>query len=115
MSMLRFTVRRLHNAIIYIIIGLTVVVDLTFWLVGLLQCHPISEFWQRTGLGHCISLRYVIDVLYLYSATACVCDFALVIVAACLVKDLLMGWRTKWAITGLLSMGCVYVDARNWS
>lgn len=94
----------------YSVMALTCVIDITFWFVLMFQCHPIREFWQRTGQGHCINTDYVVNVAYLYSAAACLCDFILVIVAGHLVKDLPMSWWSKVALTGILSMGCVCVN-----
>lgn len=101
--------RQLHSAIMYAIICLTSAIDLAFWLVLMLQCHPVQEFWQRTGQGHCINTDYVIDVAYLYSATACVCDFVLVLTAGHLMKDLPMSWGAKLGLIGIITMGCVCV------
>ncbi|KAJ5111961.1 hypothetical protein N7532_000006 [Penicillium argentinense] len=107
MSILRFTMRQLHSAIMYAIIGVTSAIDIAFWFVLMLQCQPVREFWQRTGQGHCINTDYVINVAYLYSATACICDFMLVVTAGHLLKDLPMTRRTQWGLTGIISMGCI--------
>ncbi|EAW20558.1 putative integral membrane protein [Aspergillus fischeri NRRL 181] len=107
MLLLRLTVQRRQSVVLYIVIGLTATVGLAFWLILTLQCHPVREFWQRTGRGHCIDTQYVVDIAYLYSATACLCDFTLGLFPVYLVKNLHMSWRTKWAIRVILSMGCI--------
>ncbi|RHZ43187.1 putative integral membrane protein [Aspergillus thermomutatus] len=107
MLLLRLTGRRRESAVLYIVIGLTSTVGLAFWLILMLQCHPVSEFWERTGGGHCIDTNYVLDIAYLYSATACLCDFTLGLFPIYLLKDLHMSRRSKWAIAIVLSMGCV--------
>lgn len=94
----------------YTIIGVTCAINIAFWFVLMLQCQPIREFWQRTGQGHCINTDYVINVAYLYSATACICDFILVVTAAHLMKELPMSRWTQWGLTGIISMGCMYVS-----
>jgi hypothetical protein len=108
MMLLRLTVRRRESAVMYIVIGLTSIVGLAFWFILILQCHPVREFWERTGRGRCIDTDYVLDVAYVYSATACLCDFTLGLFPIYLLKDLHMSWRTKWAIAIVLSMGCMY-------
>ncbi|RHZ50893.1 hypothetical protein CDV55_101456 [Aspergillus turcosus] len=105
--LLRLTVRRRSSAVIYIVIGLTATVGLAFWLVLTLQCHPVREFWERTGKGHCIDTQHLLDVAYLYSATACLCDFTLGLFPIYLIKDLQMNRRTKYAVGIILSMGCI--------
>jgi hypothetical protein len=108
MMLLRLTVRRRESAVMYVVIGLTSSVGLAFWLILILQCHPVREFWDRTGGGRCIDTKYVLDIAYLYSATACLCDFTLGIFPVYLLKNLHMSRRTKWAIAVILSMGCMY-------
>ncbi|PKX93374.1 putative integral membrane protein [Aspergillus novofumigatus IBT 16806] len=107
MLLLRLTVQRRQSAVMYIVIGLTATVGLAFWLILTLQCHPVREFWQRTGRGHCIDTQYVLGIAYLYSATACLCDFTLGLFPIYLLKDLHMSRRTHWAISVILSMGCI--------
>jgi hypothetical protein len=109
MFLLRLTIRRCESAVMYSVIGLTSTVGFAFWLILILQCHPISEFWKRTGGGRCIDANYVLDIAYLYSATACLCDFILGLFPVYLLRGLHMSWRTKWAIAVILSMGCMYV------
>ncbi|KAF4252991.1 hypothetical protein LV164_007360 [Aspergillus fumigatus] len=107
MLLLRLTVRRRQSAVLYMVIGLTSTVGLAFLLILTLQCSPVRDFWQQTDRSHCIDAKYVVDIAYLYSATACLCDFTLGLFPVYLVKDLHMSWRTKWAIRGILSMGCL--------
>lgn len=101
--------RVLQSAIIYTIIGTTILVGAAFWLVLMLQCEPISEFWQRTGNGRCINKSYVVDIAYFYSAVSCTCDFTLLVIAGYVVKDLRRRWWVKWGLAGILGMGCMYV------
>jgi hypothetical protein len=107
MLLLRLTVQRRESVVMYSVIGLTATVGLGFWLILTLQCDPVREFWQRTGRGHCIDTQYVLDIAYLYSATACLCDFTLGLFPVYLLRNLQMSWRTKWAIRVILSMGCI--------
>ncbi|KAE8393892.1 hypothetical protein BDV23DRAFT_29279 [Aspergillus alliaceus] len=107
MLLLRITSRRRDSIVTYVVMALTVAVGVPFWFVLMLQCHPVQEFWQRTGDGHCINTTYIIDVTYLYSATACLCDFTLGLYPIYLLRDLQLSWRSKWALTGILGLGCV--------
>jgi hypothetical protein len=107
MLLLRITARRRDSVLTYVVIGLTVAVGLPFWLVLMLQCRPVREFWQRTGNGHCMDTNYIVNVTYLYSATACLCDFTLGLYPIYLLKDLQMSWRAKWGLAGILGLGCV--------
>ncbi|GFG05172.1 hypothetical protein IFM61392_03697 [Aspergillus lentulus] len=107
MLLLRLTAQRRESVVMYSVIGLTATVGLAFWLILTLQCDPVREFWQRTGRGHCIDTQYVLDIAYLYSATACLCDFTLGLFPVYLLRHLHTSRRTKWAIRVILSMGCI--------
>lgn len=93
-------------------------VGLVFWFILTLQCMPVSYFWQRVRLlldptsnvhGHCMSLDTVIDMAYVYSVTATLCDLSLGLLPIFLVWNLQMNRRAKAALAGILGMGCVYV------
>ncbi|KAB8215113.1 hypothetical protein BDV33DRAFT_195535 [Aspergillus novoparasiticus] len=107
MLLLRIAIRRRDSIVTYVVMSLTVAVGLPFWLVLMLQCQPVREFWQRTGGGYCIDTEYIIDVAYLYSATACLCDFTLGLYPIYLIRNLQITGRSKWALAGILGLGCV--------
>ncbi|KAE8372123.1 hypothetical protein BDV26DRAFT_274735 [Aspergillus bertholletiae] len=107
MLLLRITTRPRDSIVTYTVMVLAVVVGLPFWFVLMLQCHPVQEFWQRTSHGSCISTKYVIDVTYIYSAVACLCDLTLGLYPIYLLKDMRLSWRSKWALAAILAMGCI--------
>ncbi|KAJ5465291.1 uncharacterized protein N7458_000977 [Penicillium daleae] len=96
------------------VIGVTSVVGLIFWFILTLQCQPVSFFWTRVRLeldptapvhGTCLSLDTLLDMSYVYSATAALCDFTLGILPVFLVWNLQMNVRTKAALAGILALG----------
>lgn len=107
LALLRLTVARLHSLILWVVIGLSIVVGLVFWFMLTLQCIPVSFFWERTGDGSCLKVDYLIDIAYLYSVIATLCDFTLGLLPIVLVWKLQMTFKTKCALAGILSMGCV--------
>ncbi|KAL4796203.1 hypothetical protein BDV19DRAFT_388351 [Aspergillus venezuelensis] len=108
LALLRLTVLRIHQWLLWGVIAVSVAVGLAFWLVLMLQCHPVEYFWHRlTSEGKCIDVDYILDVAYLYSVTATICDFILGLLPIALVWKLHMNTRTKAALAGILSMGCV--------
>ncbi|KAJ5818096.1 hypothetical protein N7474_003687 [Penicillium riverlandense] len=115
-ALLRLTVRRAHNVILYTVIGVTAVVGIVFFFVLTLQCQPVSYFWQRILLkidptadihGSCMDIDIVIAVAYVYSVTAVCCDFALGVLPMFLIWNLQMVPQTKVALACILGMGCV--------
>lgn len=111
MSLLRLTFRKIHNVVLWSVIAVTIAVGFAFWFVLLLQCNPISHFWNRFGEGTCINVNITLLMAYIYSVTAAVSDFTMGILPIALVRKLHMNGHTKWALAGILSMGCVYVIA----
>ncbi|KAL5366613.1 pectinesterase precursor [Aspergillus floccosus] len=110
LSLLRLTVKWIHRVIIWVIIGLTIVIGLMFWLVLLLDCRPISYFWDfadPTKSGTCMSEKTLVKIAYVYSCLTIVCDLTLGILPSFLVWKLQMNYRTKIAVGGILGMGAI--------
>lgn len=108
LTLFRLTVSRIHKMLLWFVIAISIVVGLVFWFMLTLECQPVSYFWRRFhSTGTCISIDYLIDIAYLYSVTAMVCDLILGLLPAFLVWNLQMSTRTKAALAGILSMGCV--------
>lgn len=109
-ALLRLTVDRIHRVIIWSMIVLTIAVSIMFWLVMLLNCHPISYFWNYADpskTGTCMSETNLVKVAYVYSCLTIVCDLTLGILPIFLVWKLQMSHRTKIAVGGILSMGAM--------
>jgi hypothetical protein len=85
----------------------TVMTGLVFMLVLLLQCNPISYFWDKDQQGHCISWTVIIAMSWLWSIFAAMCDFTVGILPIFLVKDLQIDRRTKFAVVGILGVACM--------
>ncbi|KAL4969453.1 putative integral membrane protein [Aspergillus stella-maris] len=114
--LLRITVKRVHIWILYTVMALTVLTGLVFMFIMLLQCKPLEYFWTRTALdpnikGSCISIEIVINMTYVYSAFAALCDFTVGILPIFLVAKLHMRRQTKFAVVGILSMACIASSA----
>ncbi|KAL2861150.1 putative integral membrane protein [Aspergillus lucknowensis] len=108
LALLRLTVTRIHNIILWGVIAVSIVVGLVFWFILTLQCHPVDYFWHRlTSNGKCLDTDYILDIAYLYSVTATICDLVLGLLPIVLIWPLHMNFRTKAALAGILSMGCV--------
>ncbi|KAL2834866.1 hypothetical protein BDW59DRAFT_155686 [Aspergillus cavernicola] len=108
LALLRLTVSRIHQIILWSVIGVSIVVSLVFWCMLALQCSPVDTFWHRfTKKGTCLDTGYILNVAYFYSVTATICDFILGLLPVLLVWKLRMNIRTKAALVGILSMGCI--------
>lgn len=112
---MRITVKRTHIVLLYIVMVLTVLAGLVFFFLMLLQCKPVSYFWNRTAMdpnteGYCISINIIITMTYVYSAFAAACDFTVGILPIFIVHKLHMKKEAKVAVIGILGMACVYVS-----
>lgn len=111
-TLLRITITRFHNWILYTVIFLTVAVGLAFFFVLTLQCDPVSHFWERLETeGSCMDTNIIVKVAYFYSVVAALCDFTVGILPIALVWPLHMNTRSKVALAFILGLGCVYVKA----
>ncbi|KAJ5280160.1 hypothetical protein N7478_005532 [Penicillium angulare] len=114
--LMRITVKRAHIWLLYIVMFFTVLAGLIFFFLMLLQCKPLSYFWNRTREdpsieGHCISIDIIIIMTYIYSVFAALCDFTVGILPIFLVHKLQMKRKTKVAVVGILSMACIASSA----
>ncbi|KAF2734995.1 hypothetical protein EJ04DRAFT_601935 [Polyplosphaeria fusca] len=106
--LLRVTVSPIHRWIIYINMFLTALTGTVFFFVTLLQCHPISFFWNRSiEGGSCVDVEVIIALTFLYSAISAICDFTFGILPIFLVWGLNMSRRMKLMLIPLLSMACI--------
>lgn len=105
--LLRVTVTKMHRWTIYTVMGLTCLTGLVFFFVTLLQCTPISFFWNKAEKGSCINIDIIIALTFLYSVISAVCDFTYGILPIFLVMNLNMSKNSKIALIPILSMACV--------
>ncbi|GCB20137.1 hypothetical protein AAWM_03022 [Aspergillus awamori] len=107
LALLRLSVQKYQRMILWTVMGASICISLIFWFLMLLQCHPVSEFWERTGTGKCLSTDILINVAYVYSGICAICDFALGLLPIDLVRQLQINPKTKMALGATLSLGCV--------
>ncbi|OLN86602.1 hypothetical protein CCHL11_10143 [Colletotrichum chlorophyti] len=106
--LLRITVRKIDVWIIYIVMMLTVCTGVVFFFVTLLQCQPISYFWNKdTQTGHCVNMNVIIALTYLYSAFSVICDFTFAILPMVIIWKLKMNHKTKLALIPIMAMACI--------
>lgn len=106
--LLRLSITRIHRWIIYVAILVNSLLGLVFFFVAILQCHPVSYYWDKVSQsGSCINVDITISLTYVYSAGNIICDLTFSLLPILIVKDLNMERRMKIAIVPLLGMGCV--------
>ncbi|CEJ57875.1 integral membrane protein [Penicillium brasilianum] len=109
-TLLRITVSRLHAWILYAAITLATAVGLVFLLFTIFQCSPVPYFWHQgstSSHGTCVNKDTLIAIAYLYSVGAAVTDLTIGLLPVALIWNLRMNQRTKFAIIGVLGIGCI--------
>ncbi|GKZ24661.1 hypothetical protein AbraIFM66951_011932 [Aspergillus brasiliensis] len=115
LALLRLSIQKYQRIILWAVMGASACISLVFWFFMLLQCQPISEFWERTGTGQCLSTDTIINVAYVYSGICAVCDFALGLLPIDLVRQLQINPKTKVALGATLSLGYSTFTIDIWS
>ncbi|PLB35405.1 putative integral membrane protein [Aspergillus candidus] len=111
-ALLRITIVRAHSIILYVAGALTVAVGLLFLFFSIFECHPVSYFWMRQpGQGSCLSVDTLLAIVYLYSSIAALTDFTIGLLPCFIILDLQMSARTKFALAGILGLGCIASSA----
>jgi hypothetical protein len=106
--LLRVTVRKIHKWVIYTALGLTVLIGLLFFFITLLQCWPISFFWnKKIENGQCVDVNIIIALTFLYSAVSVISDFTFATLPVFLIWGLNMSVRTRVLLIPILGMACM--------
>lgn len=107
---LRVTTNQYHTWVVWAITVLTAGGGGAFILVTMLQCAPMSAFWEELpGIGRssCIHGRVIRDLAYLFSAGTLLVDLTLVILPLMIVWKLKMSFKTKLGLSFLIFSGLV--------
>ncbi|KAI9928688.1 hypothetical protein ASPWEDRAFT_24673 [Aspergillus wentii DTO 134E9] len=109
---LRITIDRMHRLVIALMATFVIITGIIFFVLLLVQCHPLSYFWMRlstaaSGSGTCISIDIVIGSLYAFSAASALFDLTIGVLPILLVRKLKMRTDVKMAVAGLLGMACI--------
>ena len=107
--LLRLAVKRWHRWIIYIILAITWVVSIGFFVPMVMQCLPPSYFWKQVkgAQGRCIHPAVVPITAVAHGIISAVCDWILGLLPIAVLWDVQINRRTKIVVAILLSMGLV--------
>ncbi|KAJ5819855.1 hypothetical protein N7474_005446 [Penicillium riverlandense] len=109
-TLLRLAVERIHSWILYGVMGLSTAVGMVFLFFSIFQCEAVSCFWTRLPTGcQCVNEGILLGIVYMYSGVATLCDFTLGSLPVHMIWRVQMDRQTKLAVSGLLSIACVFV------
>ncbi|KAF7913690.1 uncharacterized protein EAF01_000096 [Botrytis porri] len=104
---LRLANKRYQFWIIYSVMAIAVLVSMAYFIFVLLQCQPISYFWNMfdDGSGSCLSTSTRANVTYAHAAMSALTDWAYGILPITFVWKMKMNPRTKLSVVLILSLG----------
>ena len=105
---LRIIVEQVHKYIIYLVLALNSYSIFVFMLL-LLQCKPMSYFWNQKQPGHCVNSHFIANASYVFSGVCMVTDLTLAILPIFIVWNLSLNRRAKAAVAAILGMGATSV------
>ncbi|KAH6659439.1 hypothetical protein BKA67DRAFT_529592 [Truncatella angustata] len=116
-SLLRICVRPAYARIIHFLMYATGLVGIVYFLMVLLQCRPMSTFWEQSPRTNdlCFKNSIVLGLTYTIAIMNCLADWAFSILPILVVKHLNMRRSTKVslsAILGLAALGSIATVVR---
>jgi hypothetical protein len=109
--LLRICIEKTQRFIIWLVVGITEVYSLFFFLLFVLQCRPTSLFWLRATAnppaGSCLDASIVSNAFYGYSAISCLTDWTYSVLPMFVVWKLQMEWRVKVSVVLVLAAGAM--------
>ncbi|KAI0482298.1 hypothetical protein GGR56DRAFT_179873 [Xylariaceae sp. FL0804] len=97
----------LRRRIIYVAVGFACVVGLTLFFLVMLQCHPLSNFWNKELPGSCLPIDAILTALYVYSAFAIATDLTFTLLPIHLIWQVQMDKRTKLVLIPIMCLAFV--------
>ena len=105
--LLRIVAKRIHTWIIYAASMCTIIGGVAFFFVSLLQCQPVSYYWDKRSDGHCLKMSIIVALGYLYSVFSLITDLTFAILPAFVIWHLNLKKRARFILIVLIAMGCV--------
>jgi hypothetical protein len=107
--LLRIAVHKSQKIIVWVVMIVSGLTGIYFFLLFLFQCHPIAYFWGQysSEKGNCINPVIVSRTAYFYSAISCWSDWTFCILPGFMVWNLQMNPRTKASVLILFAFGAV--------
>lgn len=105
--LLRLAGKRWHKWSIYIILTVTWLISVGFFVPMVIQCSPPSYFWKQVqgAEGYCINPVIVPLFTIIHSIISAICDWIVGLLPILLLWNVQINRRTKFGIAALLSMG----------
>lgn len=103
-TLLRLSVERRYNFILYGIIIITVITTLVTLISVWIQCTPLAASWGEVS-GTCISTSVLITLTYVVSGLNIATDWSVALLPVAILWKLQMPVKMKIAITFVLGLG----------
>ncbi|KAF2003626.1 hypothetical protein P154DRAFT_388815, partial [Amniculicola lignicola CBS 123094] len=105
---LRIALQRWHVWCIKLIMAGTVLFGAVYFFLVMLQCIPVSEFWNNHPASlKCIPKAPTLGITYALAAVNAGADWTFGILPFFIVWDLQMGMKTKMLVAGILAFAAI--------
>ncbi|KAH7110525.1 hypothetical protein B0J13DRAFT_292033 [Dactylonectria estremocensis] len=104
--MLKIVQQKSHKNFFRAGIAITAISGLVYSLLTLLQCRPVSAFWDGAE-GRCLSMNVVIIISYVYGGQGIICDFAFTFLSTYVIWKLQLAKRQKILLVPIMALACV--------
>ncbi|KAJ9641034.1 hypothetical protein H2199_005702 [Coniosporium tulheliwenetii] len=106
--LLRVAAKKTHILILRAMMIASAFFGTLYFLVVLLQCRPISTFWDDSpGADKCIPSRIIIGLTYTAGCLNAIADWTFGILPIFIVRDLPMSKKAKILVAGLLAFAAI--------
>jgi hypothetical protein len=86
----------------------TIIFGTSYWFMIVVQCHPISDFWERApGSANCLDLNIIVNTTYAAGIINALADWTFGVLPIFIVRHLNMARRLKALVAGLLAFAAM--------
>lgn len=112
--LLRITIIPFHVWTIRLIMIASALLGVAYCLVVILQCQPVSYWWDLNPDHHgtCLSASLVTDATYVVSALNSAADWIFGVLPIFIVKDLQMKTSVKVIVCSIIGFAAMYVTTK---
>lgn len=105
-TLMRITKAKIYRWTLYTTLGVATITTVIGILVTLLNCKPLSAYWNRY-LGACGDYRTVVKIAYIWTVVSVVTDCICATLPWFIIRKLQMTKRAKILVTAILGCGAV--------
>lgn len=94
---------------LHVTLAIYSIYSIFFFLLVILQCNPVSHFWEQFGgqSGSCLSAHVVPDASIALGALSAVVDIVLAVLPLMLINKLQLDKQAKISLLFIVALACI--------